>query len=360
MSARTRSQSRLSVRYFDDRILLTETHARACYRLPTQTYGFSTPADREALATNITVALAATRMADAEAHLRIVHRPYPAADWAAQMDATSDSGPGWRAYLDDWRAYLNEMYRYAWAKDFWTKEIYLGVRLGQRGVRAQLSGGVSASFINAYRAGEQAMGLADQAITAGEIARWADHAERLGRALAPSAVAARHASSDELAWLIRHTLMGAAGDRRPSAVPRRWGADEIESLYEGQVHNGQTIPRLEQPEGESWQAFLSFSRFPDVMRFPEGEPRLHFADSLPFSVEVSSRMRLIPEGILAWMASAVDRLISALGNAIQFSYLAPIEKALSLLRKAVLSDLPSPLDSAATPADLAAAQDSWN
>jgi len=30
------------------------------------------------------------------------------------------------------------------------------------------------------------------------------------------------------------------------------------------------------------------------MSFPEGEPWLHFADSLPFPVEVSSRMRLIP------------------------------------------------------------------
>ena len=30
------------------------------------------------------------------------------------------------------------------------------------------------------------------------------------------------------------------------------------------------------------------------MAFPEGEPWLHYADSLPFPVEVSSRMHLIP------------------------------------------------------------------
>ena len=89
--------------------------------------------------------------------------------------------------------------------------------------------------------------------------------------------------------------MGTAGDPRPSAVRRRrWGAGEIESLFEGQVHNGRTLLRLEHPEGESFEAFLSFSRFPDVMSFPDGEPWLHFADSLPFPVEVSSRMRLIP------------------------------------------------------------------
>ena len=134
MSARTRGRSRLTVRYFDDRVLLTETHAWAYYRLPTESYEFITPQERETLATNITVALAAIRMPDAEVHLRIAHRSYPAAEWAAGLDATSDDGPGWRDYLD-------EMYRHVWAKDFWTKEVYLGVRLGQRGMRAQLSGG---------------------------------------------------------------------------------------------------------------------------------------------------------------------------------------------------------------------------
>ena len=151
MSTRTAGRSRIAVRYFDDRILLTEAHAWAYYRLPTVSYEFTTPAEREALATNITVALAAIRMADAEVHLRIGHRSYPAAEWATSLDATSDGGPGWHDYLD-------EMYRHVWAKDFWTKEVYIGVRLGQRGMRAQLSGGVIASFISAYRAGEQALG----------------------------------------------------------------------------------------------------------------------------------------------------------------------------------------------------------
>ena len=51
--------------------------------------------------------------------------------------------------------------------------------------------------------------------------------------------------------------------------------------------------RLSHPAGESWAAFLSFARFPDVMYFPEGEPWLHYADALPFPVEASLRMKLI-------------------------------------------------------------------
>src|SRR6266498_778553 len=288
LSSRTKERRRLSIRYFDDRIVLTDTHAWAYYRVPTVPYEFTTPEEREALATNITIALAAIRMSDAEVHLRIVHRSYPAAEWARQLDATSDGGPGWLDYLD-------EMYRHVWAKDFWAKEVYLGVRLGQRGMRMQLSAGVFAQFISLYQRSEKALGIEDEAIDAGEIAKWTEQAERLGRALSSSALVARHATSDEIAWLFRHTLLGPIGDPPPSATPRRtWGAGEMEGLFEGQVHNGRTLLCMEHPAGESFAAFLSFSRFPDVMAFPEGEPWLHFADSLPFPVEVSSRMKLIP------------------------------------------------------------------
>ncbi len=287
MTARTTGRSRLSVRYFDDRILLTDTHAWAYYRVPTVSYEFTTPMEREALAASVTVAMAAIRMADAEVHLRIAHRSYPAAEWATNLDATSDGGPGW---LD----YLEEMYRQVWAKDFWTKEVYLGVRLGQRGVRAQLSGGLLAQLANSYRAGEQLLGLSDEAVPAAEVARWTEQAERLGRALGASALTATHASSEDIAWLYRHVLAGSTSEPSPSAARRStWGAGEIESLLEGQVHNGRTILRLEQPAGQSWAAFLSFARFPDVMYFPEGEPWLHYADALPFPVEASLRMKLI-------------------------------------------------------------------
>src|SRR5258708_12442351 len=124
MSGRGAKRSRLSVRYFDDRILLTETHAWAYFRVPTISYEFMTGQQRESLATNLTVALAGIRMADAEVHLRIAHRSYPAAEWATGLHATSDAGPGWVPYLD-------EMYRQVWAEDFWTKEVDLGVRPGQ-------------------------------------------------------------------------------------------------------------------------------------------------------------------------------------------------------------------------------------
>ena len=288
MSRASQARSRLAVRYFDDRILLTDNAAWTYFRLPTVSYEFTTAEEREALATNITIALAGVRMQDAEIHLRIAHRTYPAADWALALDKTSDGGPGWREYLE-------EMYAHVWSKDFWTKEVYLGVRLGPRGVGAQLSGGAFKQLFGLYKRSEEALGLHDDAIPEKEIARWTEQSERLGRALGGSALFARHASSTEVAWLFQHAASGALIDPPPSATPRRtWGAGEIETLVEGSIVNGRSNLRMEQPEGSSYAAYLSFARFPDLMPFPDGEPWLHFADALPFPVEVSARMRLVP------------------------------------------------------------------
>ena len=164
-SKSSRGRTRMGIRYFDDRILLTDTHAWAYYRIPTVSYEFTTPEEREALATNVTVALAAIRMQDAEVHLRIAHRSYPAHAWATGLDATSDGGPGWREYLE-------QTYQHVWAKDFWAKEVYLGVRLGQRGVRAQLSGGVLSQFVGIYSLTERGMGLEDESVCTPEITKW--------------------------------------------------------------------------------------------------------------------------------------------------------------------------------------------
>lgn len=285
----SRGGSRLAVRYFDDRVLLSDSEAWAYFRLPTVSYEFSTPEEREALANNITIALAAIRMDDAEVHLRIAHRTYPAAQWATRLDDTSDSGPGWYDYLD-------EMYRHVWAKDFWTKEVYLGVRLGMRGgVRGQFTQGVFAQLLGAYQRSEQALGIEDAAIDAKEIARWTDQSERLGRALAASSLHAKHATANQIAWLLRHAVTGTVEEPRPSAAGRRtWGRGEIEQLVEGVIHNGRSMLRLEQPMGDTYVAYLSFSRFPDLMPFPEGEPWMHYSDALPFPVEISARMKLIP------------------------------------------------------------------
>ena len=216
-SRASRGRARLGIRYVDDRILLTDNHAWAYYRIPSVSWEFTTPEEREALATNITVALAAIRMADAEVHLRIAHRSYPAHAWATGLDATSDGGPGWREYLE-------QAYEHVWSKDFWAKEIYLGVRLGQRGMRAQLSGGMLSQFISAYNRGERGLGLIDEAVSGAEISKWTDSAEPFGRVCPLGDLRPADRLVDEpeptLAPVIRADELGQhpAGQLRPHAA----------------------------------------------------------------------------------------------------------------------------------------------
>ena len=283
--------SRLAVRYFDDRVLLTDNAAWAYFRLPTVSYEFTTGEEREALATNITIALAGIRMQDAEIHLRIAHRTYPAAEWALALDRTSDGGPGWREYLE-------ETYAHVWAQDFWTKEVYLGVRLGPRGMGAQLSGGVlKQPSVKAQRA-SSASGRRDRR----EGDRPLDGpGRRIGRALGGSALCPAPPPRRWRGYSLRG--VGVAGRPPPSTVPRRTGARARSSRWSRARSNGRSYLKVEQPNftgagggatAASYVAYLSFARFPDMMPFPDGEPWLHYADALPFPVEISSRMKLIP------------------------------------------------------------------
>ena len=149
-------------------------------------------------------------------HLRIAHRPYPAVEWATGLDATSDGGPGWREYLD-------QIYQHVWAKDFWSKEIYLGVRLGQRSMRAQLTGGLFTQFFTTYRTAERTLGMEDEAVPAGEIGKWTEQAERLGRALTRQR--ARRAPRQLPRGGVAGTAHADGVTQRPAAV--RGAAQEV-------------------------------------------------------------------------------------------------------------------------------------
>ena len=294
VATRTKGRTRLGVRYFDDRILLTDSHAWAYYPDPLGVlrvhHGGGTGSARDQHHRGARRDQDGRRRGTPADHAPLLS----GARLGHRAGRDLGSGPGWREYLE-------QSYQHVWAKDFWAKEIYIGVRLGQRGMRAQLTGGgISqffglSQFMGLYQSSEKKLGIDDEAIGPPEVAKWTESAERLGRALNASALAARHATSEEIAWLFKHTLMGATGESARSATKRRkWGAGEIETLFEGQVHNGRTVLGLEHMSGETFAAFVSFARFPDIMSFPDGEPWMHYADSLPFPVELSSRMKLIP------------------------------------------------------------------
>ena len=270
------SRTRLPLRYLDDKILLSETASWAYFALPTISYEFLGEGRRIALAQGIAIAIAGLR--DADCHLVAVPREERIAEWADSLDrSVTRPTPGWGDYLGMLQSHLAE-------EDLTRKQVYLGVQLGRR------QGSMRAPWV---RRAEQAAGIEDLSVRDREIADWHRRADSILRVLSVGDLRARHATSDEVRWLIQRCLHRGLPEPPASAAgKRRWGAGELEALAEGLVVNGHRMLRLDQLHGSRWLAFLALARFPDQLPFPGGEWLYHFT-MLDFPVEVSMRMRLL-------------------------------------------------------------------
>lgn len=273
-----RRSSRLSVRYFDDRVLLAVDAAWAWFRLPTVTYEFLSDQEREGLATGVATALAG--LADNDCHLLVVSREHQAHDWAARLDEqVGQPAPGWLAYLTQLQHHLGTL-------DFSSKEVYVGVRLGKRRSAHSGWGGL--------RRLEAAAGLLDEHISDKELDGWRRRSETAGRLLSAGSLAARHATVEELRWLVQRNFWRGIAETPPAASGSRpWGAGEIQGLAEGVLHNGHRGLEIVHGHGQAVVGWLTLARFPDELTFPGGE-WLHHIDDLDFPVDVSLRMRIIP------------------------------------------------------------------
>jgi AAA-like domain len=271
------SSTRLPATFLDDKVLLSEATAWAYFALPTVSYDFLGDGRRRALANGIAIALAGLR--DAECHLAVVPRAERIGEWAAMLDrSVTRPAPGWPGYLRMLQEHLAE-------QDLTRKQVYLGVALGRRrqtGLRSPWA-----------RRAERIAGLHDPAVSEREIDEWHRRADSVRRILGAGDLRARHATSDEVCWLIQRCLHRGMVEPPPSAAAkRRWGAGELEALAEGVLENGHRMLRLLQPHDERWLAFIALARFPDTLPFPGGEWLYHFT-MLDFPVEVSMRMRLL-------------------------------------------------------------------
>ncbi len=289
MSASGAKRSRLSVRYFDDRILLTETHAWAYFRVPTISYEFMTGQQREALATNLTVALAG--------HQDGRRRGAPA-DRAPQLPG---SGVGDRPARDlrrrpglgalsrrDVPAGLGQGLldqgglprRPAWP----ARRPRSADRRRVRSVRPRLQGERAAARARGRGRGPRRDRQVDRARrpdrpdAGGEFAGGQARHRRRGRLAVP-------ARASPAAWATRRRRP-PAGAGGASARSSRW--------WKARFTTGAPYCKWFIRTGSPTPPSCRSRRFPDVMYFPDGEPWLHYADSLPFPVEASLRMKLIP------------------------------------------------------------------
>src|SRR5215472_1798938 len=109
--------------YVEDGLLIGSDCAWAWFRLPTHSYDALSEGQRLALLAQEERLLSGLR--DAEGHLLIVPRSYPALQWAADLQRrTTRPAPGWSSYLDAVTNHLS-------GQRIRQREVYLGLRLNR-------------------------------------------------------------------------------------------------------------------------------------------------------------------------------------------------------------------------------------
>ncbi len=300
---------RLSVRYFDNTVVLSEYEAWTYLRLPTVSVEFKTAAEWDRLISSFAHALAG--LTDCRVHLKTTFRGYNITKWAEKLDKrTYNPAPGWADLLVKQQEHL-------WNEQFLQKEVYLGVRLGFRNNEASSQFKAALNMVKRFFVTTADVLLGeDDAIDPKEIERWRGAAAPVQRLLRGSAYQAVPATSDEIAWLFRHQMHPDMPAPPAPAEPNKpWGQGEVQHLVEGYIDQSEsprylkitqpnwdfvnqqrvyerdpeTLPRPER-EFASYVATLAISRIPREMDTWDGNPWIHHAEdpSLGFSVEFSA------------------------------------------------------------------------
>lgn len=273
--------SRYRLDYLEDGLLLGAGGPWAWLRLPTHSYEALSDDQRLAVLAQQERLLAGLR--EAEGHLLIVPRTYPVTRWAAELDRrTPRPTPGWAPHLERVMDHLR-------GQRFRQRQVYLGIRLGEKRRRGWLR--------TALTAPERAMGLQDPRPTADELEALRREVDLVRRKVAAASPGMRLATAAELRWLVHRTQWrGLVEDAEVQEPPHRaaWGGETL-ALVEGLIRNGYRSLRLgDGASGIGFLATLAVAHMPERLEFPGGAEWLHHYDLLDFPVEASVRFVLVP------------------------------------------------------------------
>jgi hypothetical protein len=259
-------------------LTFTTTTATAWYRVPEVVWAFRPDPEREALMTAVAeqyAALAGTRI-----HLRRTTRPFPAGRWVRDLQGNARPLPdvpgtvGWRAHLKAAAARLD-------VSSHATGHTMLGVTVARRDL-AETGRDWLRRITRRGATGD------DHDSDAGLLQR----VERFDQILAGYGLAARRATSDELAWLLHRSI--GLGLMPPATVAGdRDGGDMMafsENVQRFRTPYASTVRLVNRATDEELHvAVLSVGRM-EPLEIPQVHlPWMHLADELPFPVEWSTR-----------------------------------------------------------------------
>ncbi|GAA2353031.1 hypothetical protein Cme02nite_27040 [Catellatospora methionotrophica] len=259
----------------------------AWYMLPEVRWAFRPDADRESLLSAISEQYAG--LAGFRLHLRRTTRPFPADQWAAQLDQLTHrplppvpGAPGWGDHLVAAQRHLREI-------NHSEGQTYLGVTFARRA----LGDSFSEKLLRAF-----GKGTPDS-----ERRKLGKQVEQFDEVLAAFGMRGQRAAAGELEWLLyRSVALGMSPPNMLGSVGHgRWDSGDLLALTEHieryRTPYGSTVKLVNRMTGEERHtAVLTVGRM-EPLDIPERhEPWLHFHERLPWPMELSSRVDILGPG----------------------------------------------------------------
>lgn len=278
-------RAKLALRHIVDNLCFTDSEAWAWFVLPTQPWAFRSDTQREQLLFGAGDALA--WLAGHRVHLRVTNRPYPAAQWARQLDQNTPA-PLQSASGNSWGDHLVATQEHLRHQTMAEKEVFLGVRLANRATSHKVAAAIWRRPGNI------------------EHARLLPLVERVHETVALPGLDGRSVTASEMEWLLRRSVglgLPAPASSSPAQTDA-WDADDLHSFTDEVDYAAVPLGRSVTVTGRSAThpverhvAVMSVGRLEEIEAPDPGhEPWLAHTDRLPFPVEWTARFDILSGG----------------------------------------------------------------
>src|SRR4051794_18093443 len=278
-------RAKLALRNIEGNLCFTDHEAWAWFSLPTQPWAFRSDTLREQLLYGAGDALA--WLAGHRVHLRVTTRPYPADEWARELDRITaaplktHAGGSWGDHLVAMQGHLRH-------QTMAEKKVFLGVRLSFRPPSHRL---IAALW---RRPGNI------------EHDRLLSQVERVTETVGLPGMEGRPATAEDMEWLLRRSIgLGLPAPASSSPVADgTWDGDDLHSFTDEVDHAAPPLARTVTVTGnggtapvERHVAVMSVGRLEEIdAPDPGHDPWLAHTDRLPFPVEWSAQFDVLSGG----------------------------------------------------------------
>jgi hypothetical protein len=274
--------AKLALRNIEDNLCFTGREAWAWFVLPTQPWAFRSDTQREQLLFGAGDAL--SWLAGHRLHLRVTTRPYPTAEWARRLHRLTPD-PLTTDGVEPWSEHMAKMQQHLQHQTMAEKEVFLGVRLGNRAPSYRLAAAFWRHPGNV------------------EHARLLSHVERVTETIGLPGLEGRPATGPEMEWLLRRSVgLGLPAPASLSSVnDTAWAGDDLHSFTDQVDYAAQPLARTVTVTGctggtaiKRHVAVMSVGRLEEIEApDPAREPWLAHTDRLPFPVEWSAQFDVL-------------------------------------------------------------------